>query len=281
MGPVDTKPPFLEADHEFIKGIRPGALHFTNTVTKNIQGPPGGDLWVKLSEGAGSGISGIGKGRQALLKSVLIQFLKGLGFHINLSPDFQEIGKRLSIGKLFKAQGDGHDGLDVGGDVFTQEPIPPGGGHGQTAFFVNEFHCQAVHFGLDRVFQGVFAPQKTFEPGIKIQDAGFIKGVFKAQHGLAMADLGEGSPGLGTHPLAWRIRGNQIGVFLFQFQQPLKQPVIGGIGYIRIIQGIVAAVVVSNLFPEFVQFLLNMFRLFRHSKGPRIPYPSLIPYAGK
>jgi hypothetical protein len=69
-------------------------------------------------------------------------------------------------------------------------------------------------------------------------------------------DLGEGLEGFVSNPLGGGVRGHPFRVLLFQFQQSLEEPVIGGIRYLRVIQDIIPMIVISDLLPKIVQFFL-------------------------
>ena len=141
------------------------------------------------------------------------------------------------------------DGLQVLGDVFPPDAIPPGGAHGEAPLLIDQLHRAAVHLGLGHVVELLGGAQKAFQPFVKLPGFSLAEGVLQREHGLAVAHRLEFVQGRGPHPLGGGIRGGQA-VFLLQALQLGKQPVVLRVRDHRVIQDVITVIVVMELVPE-------------------------------
>ena len=142
------------------------------------------------------------------------------------------------------------DGLKILGDVFSPVAVAPGGTRGQAAVFVDQFHGAAVHLGLQDIFKLIRGLEEPLQPLVELPGLGLAEGVFQRQHGLPVPHGFKFIQGLGPDPLRGRIRRGQAVGFL-QPGEFSHEPVKLGIRDHRIVQHIVAVIVVVELFPEF------------------------------
>ncbi len=143
------------------------------------------------------------------------------------------------------------DGLQVLGDVFSPDAVPPGGAHGEAPSLKDQLHRTAVHLRLRHVVEIIRGAQEAFQALVKLPGLGFAEGVLQGEHGLPVPDGLELVQGRGPHPLGGGIRGGQA-VFLLQPLQFGQQPVILRVGDHRIIEDIITVVVIMELLPEFL-----------------------------
>ena len=73
-----------------------------------------------------------------------------------------------------------------------------------------------------------------------------------------MSYLGKGLEGFRAYHLCGRIRGCQFRMLLFQIEEASEEPVILGIGYLGVVQNIVAVVVVPDRLPKGFDFFFHV-----------------------
>ena len=92
-----------------------------------------------------------------------------------------------------------------------------------------------------------FAVQAVANAPVELGDFLFAEGIGQGQHGHAVLDRGKAGRWLGTDALGGRIGGDQVGMVGFQCFEFAQQPVVLGIAYDRVVQDVVAVVVVVEL----------------------------------
>jgi hypothetical protein len=72
-----------------------------------------------------------------------------------------------------------------------------------------------------------------------------------------MSYIGKGLEGFRPHPLCGRIRGYQFRPLLFQIDETSEEPVIFGVGDLRVVENMVSMVVISDLLPKGFDFFFH------------------------
>ena len=245
---IDPQPPGLQGlEHLPLAGKLPAA-HLPYAVTVDFQRPGRGDGGVQLPERAGRGIAGIGKGRLSPAFPLDIELLELGQFDVDFPPDLEKGGSRHDLSP--QRQGNGPHSLEVLGNVLPPAAVPPGGPQGELAILIDQVHGHTVHLGLQDILEPLFPAKKPLQPGLKLPGLPLAEGVFQRQHGLAVGHRLKPVRGPAPHPLGGRIRRDQFGVLLLQLLQLPEEPVIFGIGNLRIVQNIVTVVVIMEQLPE-------------------------------
>ncbi len=73
-----------------------------------------------------------------------------------------------------------------------------------------------------------------------------------------MGDRGESLRRRRTYPLGGRVRGDEFGMRLLQLPEPAHQLVVFGVGYLGVVEDVIAPVVVFDLLPEPSDLLCNV-----------------------
>ncbi len=120
---VEGKPEVAQPAHRSPVPVeRRTSLQVADLIHPDRQTPRGGHRRILLAHRAGGGIAGIDEGGLARLLLSLIELIEGRQWHVDLAADLDEAG-------CFAAQpeGNGVDGLDVGGDVLADLPVASSG----------------------------------------------------------------------------------------------------------------------------------------------------------
>ena len=239
-------------------GLEGKPLHDADAVEVDVQGPRGGDAGIQLAEGSRRRVPGIGELRQAFLPSLFVQLFKPLDGHEDLPPGVEPRGEGQGVRPEF--QGNGPDGADVVRHVFAGGAVPPGGAPGEDPAFVADLDGQAVHLGFPHVVDGLVRLEHPADPAVEFPDLPVVEPVGEAQHGKVVADRLEGFQGRGAHPPGGGVGRGQPGVAFLQLHEPAHHPVVFRVGNLRVVQHIIAIVVVVQRLPE-------LFHLFSHGFG--------------
>ncbi len=181
-------------------------LQLAKPVHDQVERAFGGDLGIKLLEGAGRGIARIGKRGIADVFPLLIQLGEsGIG-HEHLAPDFEERGGR----RLRQGQRQTANGAHVVGDDVAGLAIAPRGRVFERAILVDDGNGNAIDLGLDHDGD-VFGVELLLEALVEVDQFLFGIGVVQAHHADRMLDLGEAFQRCAADPLRRRIRRGEFG----------------------------------------------------------------------
>src|SRR6516225_3614147 len=67
--------------------------------------------------------------------------------------------------------------------------------------------------------------------------------------------------GCGAYPLRGRVRRAELGMRLFQLLQPPHQAIILGVGYLRVIEDVIAVIMMTDLLAECLGFTFQLLEL--------------------
>ncbi|MNC33469.1 hypothetical protein D3C75_818620 [compost metagenome] len=243
---ADRQPPALEGLENARVGVRQLTLELTDTVGAELQRAAGGHLRVELAQAAGGGIARIGEGLAAGLDGPRIQRLEAGARHEHLAAHLQHARPALAV----QAQGDVAHGAHIAADVLTGTAVATGGATHQHTVLVEQADRQAVELGLAGVFHQVAGRQQLAQPlaypTVEVAQVVFREGVAEAEHGNLVAHLAERTERLGTDPLGRRIEADQLGMRLLQRLQLLEQTIVFGIRHARLVEHVVAIVVLVD-----------------------------------
>ncbi len=185
-------------------------------------------------------------------RALLVDPLKATPGQVDLAAHFQPFWRAF-------LEGEGHaaNGLDIGSDVLTPRPVATRGGSHQLSVLVGQRHGQPIHFGLcDK--REILATQQTGDA--LVPGSQFVLGelVAEAEHGDRMDDYFEGLERRRPHLLRWRIRRLVLGMRFFQIPQLAQHAVVLRIRNLRVVQHVVAVVVIFELPPKLLDVLLDV-----------------------
>ncbi len=208
------------------------------------QVPAGGDLGVQLAQRPGGGVAGVGEEALAGLALAAVELGERFQRHEDLAPDLDDLGRR---GQL-QAPGHRLHGEDVGGDVFTGHPVAPGGRPDEPAPLVDQRDGQAVELRLaDEGHRLGDQPLQALAPGGEIVE---VEGVVERQHRHQVGHRAERDRTAG--PLRRRVLGDELGMLGLELEEAPDEGVVLGVGDLRLVELVVAPVVVPDQLPEFV-----------------------------
>ena len=118
---TDRQPPGCKLAHQF--RLCPGlCFHHPYPITDHGQRTSGHHCGIKLTDGTGSRITGVGKGRFPPFFTLLVQLLKGGQRQVDLATHLKQ-GRQIVPGQTQRHIA---DCTDVGGHLFTDLAIPTG-----------------------------------------------------------------------------------------------------------------------------------------------------------
>lgn len=103
-------------------------------------------MGIELAQGAGGGVTRIGKGFEFVVSPLLVEGRKRRDGHVNFAADF-DVGRRA-----VDAKGYGADGADVVGNVFADDAVTAGDAADELTVFINEVDGKTIDFEFDDVF---------------------------------------------------------------------------------------------------------------------------------
>ena len=177
----------------------------------------------------------------------LVQTMELFNRQIDLAAYFQPL--RLLGYEAFKLQGYSADGAQVAGYVFPRGAIPSGRTLDEHAVFVSEIDSQTVYLQFAHHVERIIVqqPRDAPVPGGQFVE---VEGVSQAEHRARMLDLGEGRRRLPSDSLRRRIGGEQLRVFRLDLPQFAQQEVVLPVADYRVVQRVVAMIVVVKLAPQ-------------------------------
>src|SRR5260221_7889775 len=139
---IDGKPPSVQLLQESVMAIRlmGPILDFAKSIGEELQRTASGDLGIKLPHTAGGGIAGIGKDGIAGFLAFSIQTGEALARHIDLTADLDQ----RRVAAAFEALRDAGDMAQIGGDVFADTAIAPGGALHKNTRLIAQIGAQAL-----------------------------------------------------------------------------------------------------------------------------------------
>ncbi len=153
------------------------------------------------------------------------------------------------------------DSPQVLGDILAMDTVAAGSAGGEDTINISQGDRQPINFVLTG--QVKFLPGDQFLcSGVPGDQLVINEGVSQGEQGERMFHDTKGFNRGSTNSLGGRIRSEELRIFLFQFPQFPHQSIIFGIADFRVVQNIVAVVVVINLRPQFIYSLLDFVQLW-------------------
>jgi len=232
-------------------GIGNLGADLAQAVAAELQRPAGGDLRIQLAQAARCGVARVGEGLATRLQLRGVQALEtGLG-HEHFAAHFQR-GRPTAALQL---EGNVAHGAHVDADVFTGGAVASGGPAHQYAVLVQQADRQAIELGLAAVLHRCATTEQVasrqiqafVDPAIELAHVDFFEGVTEAEHRDFVTHLGEGRKRSAADTLGRRVTGHQLRVLGFKGLELVEQPVVFRIRNARLVQYVVAIVVLVQL----------------------------------
>ena len=214
---------------------------------------------VKLADGARRGVARVGELRFARRLALRVGLLKRLAGHDDFAAHFKS--RRMADQRQFlclQAQGYGANGPDVGGYVLAHLAVAARDAAHQLAVLIGERHGKAIQLQFRHVFHLVAARQFA-HAAVKVAQVVNRIGVVEAHHGRRVAHLGEFRGGRASHALRRGVGRDELRMLEFEFLQALHQLVELEVGDLRIVEHVVAVLVVADFVAQLGNFLLDVF----------------------
>ncbi|CAM5345005.1 hypothetical protein RLIN73S_04400 [Rhodanobacter lindaniclasticus] len=230
------------------------APDLAHRVGEEAQPPPGGDRRVELAQRAGRAVARVRQRLLAVPACMLVERFEVLVQHDDFAAHFEHIGPALAA----QLQRDRAHGAQVRGDVLAGLAIAAGGALHEHAVFVAQADRQAVQLGFHRKhriapIQGLLdAPLELdhFPEAFTIGLAVLLECIAQRQHRDRVAHLGETALRARADLARRRIGRGQRGVVGFDRLQLAHQPVVLGVGDIRIVEHVIAVVGLLDQCPQ-------------------------------
>jgi hypothetical protein len=207
----------------------------------------GRDRGVLLAQAAGGGVAGIGEALLAVGGSGRIERLEALLGHVDLAAQFEGLVAfgQVGGGPLAQAQGHVFNRADVDGHVFAGGAVAAGRGAHEPAVFISEGDAAAVDLQL--AAQVDRAPQRlvgAVDPGRKLFQA---HRVVDRVHALGVHHRRELVAHVAAHALGGRIGVVELRVRGFKRAQLSHERIEGGVGYGRLVFGVIEVGIMLDL----------------------------------
>ena len=204
----------------------------------------GGDRRVLLAQAAGGGVARVDEQPLPVGRGDLVHPLEAGHWQVDLAPDLQHVRYHGALRRP-QALGDRADGRHVRRDVLAHPPVAAGRGLDVAAALVPDAHRHAVDLQLAHVAHGLpgQAPRDPLPPCRQL-----VLGhrVVEAHHRHAVDDRGEEHARRAPDGLTGRVRDDQLRVGRLEIAQLPHEQVEVAVGDLRVVELVVAAVVVGD-----------------------------------
>ncbi len=224
-----------------------------DAVEVDLERPPGRNPGVELPDGPGGGVTRVGERGLPLFFLPPVELLEVFERHVHLAPRFDDPG-RVVVERVW----DGADGTEVGRHVFADGPVAARRPTGEASVLVAQRDGEAVDLPLGDVAWGLVLAEQPSHAGVPLPQILDLAGVCEGEHGNRVPGLLETLDRFAAYPLGGRVRGDQLRALAFQFFQLPVQGVVLGVGDLRCVLDVVAAVVVTDLLTQILYPALNV-----------------------
>jgi len=251
---VDPESPGVQGLKNIPMASEIDALADADPVCEEGQGAPSRDPRVELPQGAGGGIARIGERRFAGVQPPAVQGLKTGFLHVDFAADLDSGGKGSAASGL-RAQRHGGNRLQVERDVLADFAVAARGAGDEVSVLVNQIDGGTVQFGFGDEGHRSGAVQELSDPLIESADVLLREGIGQAQHRAQMADGLKFLQRWRADASGGRIGRGKVGEGGLQLLKLQEETVIFRIRYFRVVHLVVAAVVIIDQGPEFLDSL--------------------------
>src|SRR5215210_201920 len=231
------------------------ALQRGHAVAPHGQRSGGGDLRVELPKRARGRVARVGEGGLTLLRPLLVDAGEAGDREVDLTTNLDQLGRILD------PQWDRLDRLQVLRDVLADAAVASRRAAREDTVLVGERDREPVDLRLRDVadlapgdVEALELALHALRPGAELV---LVPRVGEREHRLVVGDLLELVERLAADALRRRVRREQLGMIFFDPSQLAQQVVVVGVGDLRVVEDVVAVVVVGDLPPELLGSLLD------------------------
>ena len=233
-------------------------------VREKIESPAGGDFWIELPHRSGSCIARVGELRQSLLLLLFVHaFERRVG--ISNSPRTSNFSGKPAFFNFWGATYNGMLRM-VRTLAVTSSPMVPSPRvmpSAEGSRLKTQRHRHSVQLQLANVVH-LGCAGELVNPPLPIAQFGLAGSLRERQHGRRVRHAGELAAGFATDPLRRRVRRDQLWMFRFKRDQLVHEAIELGIADFRIIQYVVAVLVIADHVAKRLQLAREIFGAGRH-----------------
>ena len=215
------EPPVGELLEHAAVGGEGCAFDGTCGIDDGVQRAAGNFARVELFERTCGGVARIHERLASGLFFTPVEFGEAGAGHVDLTAHFEQV---KGVGER---EGNGADGLDVGGDVIAYLAVAARGGACQESLLVEQGEGDAIDFGFDHIVPGLVG-QLAVKERVEVDEIVAGVGLVEAHHGRAVANLLEGGEGRAADALRGRVGGEPLGVRSLEgFELSIERVIVG------------------------------------------------------
>jgi hypothetical protein len=247
---VCREPPVAKHLQGVPVGRKALSLDTPHAVAEDPEGPFCRDAGVKLTQGARGGVSRVGECTLPLLDPAFVQFTEGLLLEIHLPPDFDSLGDAVTVSGPH-LQGQDADRPEILRHILAGEPVAPCGADEEDTLFIDQVDGDAVDLRLRHEVGLRLVSEQALDALIELRDLLLREGIAEAEHG---GEVGDGTELLqrgGPYALGGRSGAVDVRKALLEIRKLPHELVVLEVGDLRVVELIVATIVVLDEVPEF------------------------------
>ena len=235
-------------------------------IAEIIQPSSGGNARLQLSNGAGGGISWVGEQRETILFSLLVHFLESSNRHQHFASHLEVRGDTRLLERVLRdRKRDGPHGADIQSYIFALTAIASRYAANQLSAFAVKGQGHTVQLQFANIFDFLL-PTQVMDTAFPIAQLVFAIGVVEREHGGGMPDLQEAFARFSAYALTGRVGGYQIRVLSFQLDKLVHQLIEFCVGNLRIIEYVIAVLVMTDLLTQAFNLLGQILTGDRHDE---------------
>ena len=237
-----------------VGGRQLAALDHADGIGKETQPPLRGDRRIELAQRSGGAVARVGQRLFVVLAGVVVEGLEILAQHDHFAAHFEHVGPALAA----HFQRDRPHRAQVRGHVLAGFAVAAGGTLHEHAVLVAQADGQAVQLGFHRKHRSA-AIQRLLDASLEFGDlveafafgiAGLFERIAQRQHRDGVAHFGKTAVRPCAHGARGRAGGGQRGMCGFQRFQFPHQPVVVGVGDVRVVEDVVAVIGLLDRRPQ-------------------------------
>ena len=234
-------------------------------MTDEVERPGRGDARIELLQRPGGGVPRVREHRLARLLALPVQPAERLDRQVHFAADLEQLGDRVRT--AVEPERYTPNRADVRRDVLADDAVAARRTGGEHPVLVDELDGDPVDLRLTDVLDPL-AVQELPDAGVELRHLLRRRDVAERQHGVAMADRFELLERPRAHPLRRRVGARQLRVLGLERLEATEEVVVFGVRDDRVVEHVVAVVVVLELAAEPLDHLADVSGGARHRRVP-------------
>src|SRR5215210_3306518 len=212
-----------------------------NSVAEDGQRARGGDSGVQLPDGTRRQVPRVCVRPLPLCLLAPVELLEPVQRYVDLASRLQYFG--IVPRELLR---DGPDSPQAGRDVLADGAVASCGAPREEPVLVAQRDREAVYLEFANVARLLVFSKETADAGVPLVEVFKLAGVRQREHRYGVADLLEPLQRFATYPLRRGVGGDKFGVLVFKGFEFFVESVVLGVGYLRDVLDVVAAVMMLD-----------------------------------